>query len=123
MILFSDDDIAMLASHLVGQFIRSVSLATHGFTLEVDDIVVDGKERVFASINGERYEWDEAPNAGPWGLLVGQTINGLSVPDPNRLRIELASGDYVELETVQSRFESVAVQLPSDDGQLVMAFW
>jgi len=105
------------------EYVESVLLASHGMVLQFVSLSIDCQERVFANILGERYEWNDAPNSGPWGSLARQMAKRASLKSPDLLRIDFDSGDYVEIETVESEYESVIFEfLPKNDA-LVMQIY
>ena len=89
-------------------------------SLQFVDFEIHCSERVFASIDGKTYEWDDAPSSAPWGLLGRQLALKSELTSPSLLKIVLQSGDYIEIETVKSEFESVIFQLPPKGETLIM---
>ncbi|MFT4790126.1 MAG: hypothetical protein ACI95X_002973 [Paraglaciecola sp.] len=77
-------------------------------------------ERVFATIEGSLYEWDDGPNRAPWGLIVRQEVQDVSLTSPQILRITMYSGDYIELKTVEGGYESVVIRFPSREDTYVI---
>ncbi len=125
MIYFNEEIVSILNRHISKepQYIESIKLASYGFSLQFVDFEIHCSERVFASINGAIYEWDDAPNPAPWGLLGRQRATTSELTSPSLLKIFLDSGDYIEIETVKSEFESVIFQFPPKNGALVMVIY
>jgi hypothetical protein len=121
--LFASDTPALLAKHLVGEHINSVSLATYGFHLQIGDISISCSERVFASIGNTRWTWEEAPSNGPWGMLVRKSVTAVELLSPALLRISLAGGDCLEIETVEGPYESVLFDFPIQGESKIMEIY
>jgi hypothetical protein len=122
MIPYTDQIVELLTRHCVGgeEYIDSVLLASHGLTIKFVEFEIHCNERVVAWIDGTRYEWDDAPNSGPWGALVRQRAQGVSLKNPFWLTITLHSGDSIEIETVEGQYESAVISFPPRDDSIVM---
>ena len=120
MILFNTQIIEILRKELADLYINSVLISSYGIGFQFCDINIHCNEKVFASINGDVYEWDDSPNAGPWGNLVRQQFSKINLTSPKLLKITLKSGDYIEIETVENQYESVIINFPSKDEKIVM---
>jgi hypothetical protein len=122
VILFNESVVSLLNEHFAKgeEYGESLLLASYGFTIQFVNLGIHCNERVFASINGTRYEWDDAPNAGPWGSLGRQLAQKAVLKSPSLLSISFASGDSVEIETVEGPYESVILKFPSQAGQIAM---
>lgn len=120
MRLFDETTAELLRPYLLDQCIGSLLLTTYGLAIHISDISIHCNERVFVSIEGKDFEWDESPSRAPWGLLVRQIIAGVRLAAPDRLRIDMASGDYIEIETSVNPYESVVIDFPKEDDKLVM---
>lgn len=94
------------------EYVEAVSLASYGFNIQFVNFNIQCNERVFASIEGRRYEWNDAPNAGPWGALGRQLATKATLDRPEMLRIEFESGDSIEIETLENDYESVIFNFP-----------
>lgn len=119
---YSDEIVEVLNRHILdgNEYVESVSLASHGFSIQFVSFDIHCNERVFAWINGARYEWDEAPNSGPWGALGTQRAAAASLKSPTLLSIAFQSGDSLEIETAKGPYESVIFKFPPRDGSVVM---
>ena len=120
MILFSSDIVEILKRDLFDLYIDSALLASYGIAFQFCDVNIHCSERVFASIDGIVYEWDDSPNGAPWGNLVRQQFSDACLTSPSLLKIILKSGDYIEIETVESEYESVIINFPSKDETVIM---
>ena len=71
MILFNEKIVELLNQYFDkgDEYFESILLASYGFNIQFVNFRVQCNERVFASIDGKEYEWDDAPNSGPWGAL------------------------------------------------------
>lgn len=71
MILFNEEIITLLNEYFSRepQFVEVVQLSSYGLNIQFVDFNIQCNERVFASINGKTYVWEDAPNSGPWGAL------------------------------------------------------
>jgi hypothetical protein len=122
MILFNEQIVAILNEYFSSneEYVESVLLASEGFGVQFVNFSVHCNERVFASINGRRYEWNDAPNSGPWGALGRQLANKAVLRNEALLGIIFDSGDSLEIETVEGQYESVVFRFPPRDNALVM---
>lgn len=122
MIYFSKKIVSTLNRYIKkeAQYIELIKLASFGLSLQFVDFEIHCSERVFASIDGKTFEWDDAPSSAPWGLLGRQLALKAELTSPSLLRIIMQTGDYIEIETVKSEFESVIFQLPPKGETLVM---
>jgi len=120
--LFDDNIAGLLNEYFLRseEYVESVLLASYGFHIQFVNIEIHCNERVFASINGARYEWNDAPNAGPWGALGRQLAAKAVLKNPSLLSIVFASGDSVDIETVDGPYESVIFKFPSQGDHLAM---
>ena len=68
MILFDNNIVKILNDYITksDQYVESILLASYGFGIQFVDFNIHCSENVFASINGGAYEWNDAPNSGPW---------------------------------------------------------
>ena len=91
-----------------------------GIGFKFCDVNIHCNERVIARINGNIYEWDDSPNSAPWGNLVRQQFSSVCLSSLSLLRITLQSGDYIEIKTVENRYESVVINFPSKGKEIRM---
>lgn len=122
MILFNEEIVKLLNEYFSKepQFVESVQLASYGFNIQFVDFTIQCNERVLASIAGEPYEWFDAPNFGPWGALGRQRAVKAKLKSPSLLSITLESGDTIDIETVESQYESVIFNFSQQGNSLVM---
>jgi hypothetical protein len=122
MIPYTNQVVDLLSPYLVGgeEYVESVLLASYGLTIKFVDFDIHCNERIVAWIGGTRYEWDDAPNSGPWGALVRQRATGVSLKDPFWLTITLQGGDSIEIETVEGQYESVIIRFLPRGESIVM---
>ena len=122
MNLFNEEIVKILNDYFSKepQFVESVQLASYGFNIQFVDFKIQCNERVFASIDGTYYEWDDAPNSGPWGALGRQRAENARLKSPSVLSIKFESGDSIDIETVESQYESVIFNFPPQGNSLVM---
>ncbi|AIY67077.1 hypothetical protein [Pseudoalteromonas piratica] len=120
MIRFSPEIVEILKSALSDLYVDSVLLSSYGIGFQFCDVNIHCNERVFANINGALYEWDDAPSNAPWGALGRQKFSDVSLSSPNLLKIIFKSGDYIEIETLESQYESVIIKFPSKDQEVIM---
>lgn len=102
------------------EYVESILLASYGFNIQFVNFRVQCNERVFASIEGKEYEWEDAPNSGPWGALGRQLAKEATLKRPNLLSIVFESGDSIEIETEESQYESVIFDFPPEGDSLIM---
>lgn len=122
MILFNEEIVKLLNKYFSkeNQFVESVQLASHGFAIQFTDFNIECSERVFAVIDDKSYEWVDAPNSGPWGALGRQCGKSAKLKSPSLLSIIFESGDSIDIETVESQYESVIFNFPPQGNSLVM---
>jgi hypothetical protein len=122
MILFNEKIVAVLNECFSKneEYVESVLLASYGFSVQFVNLSVHCNERVFASIQGSRYEWNDAPNSGPWGALGRQLAKTAVLRNEALLGIIFESGDSLDIETVAGQHESVIFRFPPQENSLVM---
>lgn len=120
MKLFNHSIVKLLQQYVVGEHIDSVVLATYGFDLRIGDASIGCHERVSMRIGGKYFSCEDFPCSGPWGLLVRQVVKNVSLQSPTVVRLEMVSGDFIELETTESQYESLVINLSPKGDALVM---
>lgn len=122
MINFTDEIVALLNEYFSKheEYVESILMASYGLNIQFVNFNIQCEERVFATIGGNSYEWNDAPNSGPWGALGRQVAKAARLKTPNLLSIAFDSGDSVDIETVESQYESVIFNFPPREGALVM---
>jgi len=120
VILFNSEIIEILQKALNEQYMDSVLISSCGIGFKFCDVNIHCNERVYASINGNNYQWEDSPNNAPWGSLVRQRFSNVSLFAANLLRITFQSGDYIEIESVESQYESVIINFPSNGKEIIM---
>ncbi|WP_105175149.1 hypothetical protein [Pseudoalteromonas sp. T1lg122] len=125
MIYFDDKIKRILLDYISkdSQFVESIVLASSGFNIAFTDFNIQCNETVIGYIDKIQYEWDDAPNAGPWGALGRQRAIGVNIQSPNFLRITFESGDYLDIETCESHYESVIFTFPPENQCHVMEIY
>lgn len=123
MKLFEVDTPALLANHLVAEHVGAVSLTTYCFAIKIGDISITCNDRVFASIDGTGWCWEDAPSNAPWGLLVRQQVASVNLTSPSLLKIGFEGGDFLEIETVEGLHESVIIDFPRQGDSVVMEIY
>lgn len=102
------------------EFVESILLANYGFNIKFSSFDIQSYERVLASIGGEIYEWNGAPNSGPWGALGRQIAKKAVLKDPTLLSIVFESGDSIDFKTKEIQYESVIFTFPPEGETIVM---
>jgi len=122
MVLFSEEIIELLNGYFSKneEYVESVLLASYGFNIQFVNFNVQCNERVFASIDRVPYNWNDAPNFGPWGALGRQLAKKAVLKNPSLLSIAFESGDFIDIETVESQYESVIFNFPPRDESIIM---
>ncbi len=122
MINFSEEIVELLNNYFSEneEFVESVLLASYGLNIQFVNFNIQCEERVFASINGNSYEWNDAPSFGPWGALGRQRAIKAQLKALNLLNIIFESGDSIDIETVEGQYESVIFTFPPKGESLVM---
>lgn len=122
MINFTNEIVGLLNEYFSKneEYVESILLASFGFNVQFVNFNIQCEERVFATIGGKSYEWNDAPNSGPWGQLGRQVAKSAKLKTPNVLNITFESGDFIDIETVEGQYESVIFNFPPQEGALVM---
>ena len=122
MILFNEKIVELLNEYFSKkeEYVESILLASYGFNIQFVNFNIQCNERVFASIDGAAYEWDDAPNSGPWGALGRQLAKKALLKNQALLSIVFESGDSIDIETVESQYESVLINFPPQGESFVM---
>ncbi|TVV41991.1 hypothetical protein [Thalassolituus sp. C2-1] len=102
------------------EYVESILVASYGFNIQFLSFTIYCSERVFASIGGKTYEWEDAPTSAPWGLLGRQLAVKASLKGPSIFSITFTSGDSIDIETCENQYESVIFEFPPEDGALIM---
>ena len=125
MILF-DESIADLLNKYFAEdmeYVESLLLASYGFNIQFVNFNIQCNERIFATLSGKSYEWCDAPNAAPWGVLGRQRATQASLKSPNLLNIAFESGDTMDIETLESKYESVVFTFSPRDAAIVVEIY
>jgi len=122
MILYNEEIVELLNNYFSKneEYVESVLLASYGFNIQFVNFNVQCNEHVFGSIGGKNYKWDDAPNSGPWGALGRQLAKKAVLKSPALLNIMFEGGDSIDIETVESQYESVIFNFPPKDDSFVM---
>ena len=122
MILFDNNIVELLNEYFSKneEYIESVLLASYGLNIQFVNFDIQCEQRVFATIGGMTYEWNEAPNSGPWGALGRQVAKKAALKGPALLSISFESGDSIDIETVENQYESVIFTFPPQGDVNVM---
>ena len=122
MILFNEKIVELLNEYFSKkeEYVESILLASYGFNIQFVNFNIQCNERVFASIDGAAYEWDDAPNSGPWGALGRQLAKKALLKNQALLSIVFESGDSIDIETEESQYESVLINFPPQGESFVM---
>ena len=122
MILFDQSIVDILNKYFSEneEFVESILLANYGFNIKFARFDIQSYERVLASIDGEIYEWNEAPNSGPWGALGRQIAKKAVLKNPTLLSIIFESGDSLDFKTQENQYESVIFTFPPQGETIVM---
>ncbi len=122
MILFTENIVKILNEYFSKneEYVESILLASYGFKVQFVSFDVQCEERVFATISGKRYEWNDAPTSAPWGALGRQLAKEAVLKSPELLSIKFESGDVLDIETAENQYESVIFNFPPKGKSLVM---
>lgn len=122
MINYNDEIVDILNDYFLknDEFVESIRLSSYGLQIQFVNFDIHCNERVFASIGGKSYEWNDAPNSGPWGALGRQRATKASLKKQNILTITFETGDTVDIETVVGQYESVQFTFPPMGESIVM---
>ncbi|MCC3845726.1 hypothetical protein IB288_22485 [Vibrio parahaemolyticus] len=122
MIKFTEEIVVLLNDYFSRdcEYVESVLLASYSFNIQFVNFNIQCEERVIANINGKVYEWNDAPNTGPWGALGRQQAITAKLKSPTLLTIKFQSGDSIDIETVEGQYESVIFNFPPKGKSIVM---
>jgi hypothetical protein len=102
------------------EYVESVLLASYGFNIQFVNFNIQCEEKVFATISGKEYEWEDAPNSGSWGALGRQQALSAKLKSPTLLSIIFRSGDSLDIQTSVGQYESVIFSFPPKGKSIVM---
>ena len=122
MTLFDEKIVELLNEYFSKneEYVESILLASYGFNIQFVNFNIQCNERVFASIGGKTYIWEDAPNSGPWGALGRQLGKKAQLKNFGILSISFENGDSIDIETVESQYESVIFNFRQQGEALVM---
>jgi len=122
MINFTDEIVELLNDYFSKneEYVESILLASYGFNIQFVNFNIQCEEGVFARIDGEEYEWNDAPSSGPWGALGRQQAIHAKLKSPSLLSIMFKGGDSIDIETVEGQYESVVFNFPQQGESIVM---
>lgn len=122
MLLFNEEIVAILNRYFEeeDEFVQSIQLATWSLNIQFNNFSICCNARVFASIEGKEYEWDDAPNLGPWGALCRQIPKKSMLKSPNLLTVDFISGDSIDFESEEGPYESVIFDFSHKQDTLIM---
>jgi hypothetical protein len=93
-----------------GDPIHHIGLGDYSFQLAFAGVErIQAMEKAVFSIHGKIYTWEDGPSDIPVWVLVGQIPTGFALASSHALRMNLASGDYVEFYTDESPYEVVMI--------------
>ena len=120
MIIFDESIVKILNNCFLEnkEYVESVLLSSYGFNIKFVNFDIHCYEKVYGSLSGNVYEWDDAPNSAPWGLFGRQLAKSAKLKKPTLLSITFESGDYIDIETIESKYESIIFKFLSTDGFL-----
>ena len=108
---FDSQIVQYLNGKLDGEPIHYIGLGLFDFQVSFGSIrSIQGEEEVRFFINNTQYTWKEGPCDIPVWLLAGQIPVKFELQSPLVLRINLASGDYIDFVTSESPYESVVIR-------------
>ncbi|NMP04974.1 hypothetical protein HHE94_19945 [Pseudoalteromonas arctica] len=122
MIEFNEEIVDLLNDYFSKneEYVESVLLASYGFNIQFVNFNIQCEEKVFATISGKEYEWEDAPNSGPWGALGRQQALSAKLKSPTLLGIIFRSGDSLDIQTAVGQYESVIFSFPPKGKSIVM---
>jgi hypothetical protein len=104
-----------------GDPIYHIGLGDYNFQLSFAGVErIQTNEKAVFSIRGKLYSWEDGPTDIPVWMLVGQMPTGFALESPYALRMNLASGDYVEFYTDDCPYEVVVIDFGIRDNARVM---
>ena len=122
MINFTEEIVELLNDYFSKneEYVESILLASYGFNIQFVNFNIQCEERVFARIDGKEFEWNDAPNSGPWGALGRQQAIHAKLKSSSLLSIMFKGGDSIDIETVEGQYESVVFNFPPEGESIVM---
>lgn len=118
---FNEEIVRLLDGQCNGEPIHFVGLGSFDF-----QVAFSGVRRIQTTtkagffLQGKSYEWDNGPTDLPVWLIIGQVPQRFELPTTLTLRMCLASGDYVDFFTDESRYEAAVVEFGARDDGVVM---
>jgi hypothetical protein len=118
---FNTDLLDHLNVECNGDPIHFLGLGVHCFQLAFSSIAgIQTMTKAVFSLRGKIYSWEAGPSDIPVWLLVGQTPTHFELPTVLALRLNLASGDYVEFHTDERPYEAVIIDFGKRMNAAVM---
>lgn len=107
-----------------GEPIHFVGLGIYDFQVGYSSVRrIQTTAKVVCSLQGQTFAWEEGPSNMPVWLLVGQTPSSFELTSPYALRMNLASGDWVEFYCDDSPYEALIIDFGIKDGAIVMEIY
>lgn len=107
-----------------GEPVYFVGMGAYDFQLSFANIDrIQTKVKAVFSIRGNQYFWAEGPADTPIGLLVNQIPVKFELPTPFALRMNFASGDFVEFYTDEDPYEAVIIDFGTREDARMMEIY
>ena len=121
MRLYEKEIVNHLNSKCAGESIHFVGLGAHDFQIAFGNIKrIQSFEMVEFNFSNTFYTWKEGPSSIPVWLLVNQVPTLFKLYSHKRLRMCLASNDYVDFITTEGPYESTLIDFGIRDNKHVL---
>ena len=104
--------------------VHFIGLGLHDFQLSFGQIRrLQSTHKAGFRIGGEFETWEGGPSEAPVWKLAGQQPSHFELVDPLILRLNFASGDYIEFHSEEGPYESVLIEFSPQGEATVLEIY
>jgi hypothetical protein len=111
---FDDNIIDVLNHECSSDDVHYVGLGKYDFQLSFGYLRLQTYHKAGFYLSGQLGIWEQGPSEIPVWKLVEQTPSSFELINPLTLRLNLASGDYVEFHSDEAPYEAVLIEKTSN---------
>ncbi len=121
---FDSNIVGLLNDGCKSDEVHFIGLGLHDFQLSFGRIQrLQSTHRAAFCIAGELETWEGGPSEAPVWKLAGQRPSHFELVDPLILRLNFASGDYIEFHSEEGPYESVLIEFSSQGEAIVLEIY
>lgn len=99
------------------QPVHFVGLGPHDFQISYSRVRrIQSQSRINFYLEKELFTWEDGPTRIPAWSLVGQTPLSYELTTPYSLKLNFASGDWIEFFTEDSPYEDLVIDFGEENG-------